>query len=122
MTRRGPDTSLNLRKIREIRTNHDEEGTRYIIEFELKEQTFLSNFIKCPRYVKKSARFSRWESFNSVYMQYVIDKSWLIVESPRRNPDCLGVSKSFFSKWSYISSCISFSNNLLQIGCIGIVR
>ena len=46
-------------------------------------------------------------------MQYVIDRSWLIVESPGRNPDWLRVSKSF-----YISSNISFSNNLPQIGSI----
>ena len=72
---------------------------------------------------RKTARVSlEWNSSKVVYMQYVIDKSWLIVESIGQNPDWLGASKSYFTKWSYISSNISFSNNLPQIGRIDIGR
>ena len=78
MTRRGPNTPL-----------HSSLKSRPSCQT-------LSNALDISR---KTAHISLdGNSSKAVYMQYVIDKSWLIVESPGRNPDWLGVSKSFFTK------------------------
>ena len=78
----------------------------------------LSNALDISR---KTARVPPdGNSSRAVCMQYVIHKNWLTGESSGRNPDWLGVSRSCFTKWSYISSNISFSNNLPQIGSIDI--
>ena len=77
MTRRGPNTPL-----------HSSLKSRPSCQT-------LSNALDISR---KTARVSLDGNSSKavyIYMQYVIDKSWLIVESPGRNPDWLGVSKSF---------------------------
>ena len=75
MTRRGPDTPL-----------HSSLKNRPSCQT-------LSNALDISR---KTAHVSLdGNSSKAVYMQYVIDKSWSIVESPGRDPDWLGSANRF---------------------------
>ena len=53
---------------------------------------------------------------NALCISLVIERSWLIVESPGRKPDCFGVRRLFLFKNSYITSKTSFSNIFPRMG------
>ena len=53
---------------------------------------------------------------NALCISLVIERSWLIVESPGRKPDCFGVKRLFLFRNSYITSKISFSNIFPHMG------
>ena len=55
-------------------------------------------------------------SLNALCISLVIGRSRLIVESPGRKPDCLGVKRLFLFRNSYITSKINFSNIFLHMG------
>ena len=53
---------------------------------------------------------------NALCISLVIERSWLIVESPGRKPDCFGVKRLFLFRNSYITSKTSSSNIFPHMG------
>ena len=81
----------------------------------LKQRPSCQTLSKALDMSKKTALVS--STFSNVSkISVVIDRSWLMVESPGRNPDWFLVKRLFLEKKEYMQSKMTFSNILLQMG------